>query len=287
LPASLALPLQFLFDGRAPEQARDAAARIERIREQLAARSDVFQYQVGVSELGPTRWPERAQASNDAPVITFRTLATSMSVTPQWGMFLHLCAESFKARVIVEMGACVGISSAYLASASTHPRFITLEGSSTLAPIAAETLASISSNAEVVTGRFEETLEPLLQRLDREPAKIDLAFVDGHHDEAATLHYVDTLLPHLAENALVVLDDIHLYAEMWRAWQTVSALPRVATAVNVGRFGLLVIAPHAGPALQFDLARYTGWWPVGGARGESVRNASQRVQFTGANASRR
>ena len=95
---------------------------------------------------------------------------------------------------------------------------------------------------------------------------MDVAYIDGHHEEEATLHYVRTLLPHLSREALVVLDDIHLYAGMWRAWQSVASLRGVAAAVNVGRFGLLMWNGGDAIAAQYDLARYTGWWRVGGER---------------------
>ena len=59
---------------------------------------------------------------------------------------------------------------------------------------------------------------------------IDLAYVDGHHDDAATLHYVALLAPHLSRGGCIVLDDICLYEEMWRAWTQVSAMPGVSVA---------------------------------------------------------
>ena len=62
--------------------------------------------------------------------------------------------------------------------------------------------------------------------LDR-TGSVDVVYIDGHHGEAVTVHYVRTVMAHLASEALIVLDDIHLYREMWRAWQTVSAMPEV------------------------------------------------------------
>jgi hypothetical protein len=53
--------------------------------------------------------------------------------------------------------------------------------------------------------------------------------VDGHHEEAATLHYVAAISPHLSPAALIILDDIYLYEGMWRAWQALSSAAHVAT----------------------------------------------------------
>ena len=98
----------------------------------------------------------------------------------------------------------------------------------------------------------------------------DVVFIDGHHDELATLHYVQTVAPFLSSEALVILDDIHLYVEMWRAWERLRSMPGVAAAVNTGRFGLLVWTGSATVARHYDLARYTGWWRVARSRHETT-----------------
>ena len=66
--------------------------------------------------------------------------------------------------------------------------------------------------------------------------------------------------------ALLILDDIHLYEEMWRAWQCVSTMSGCSAAVNLGRFGVLVRDEAADRPRLYDLSRYTGWWPVRGSR---------------------
>lgn len=127
-----------------------------------------------------------------------------------------------------------------------------------LAAIARQTLAAVTETAEVVVGTFAETLPATLERL----GAIDLAFIDGHHEEAATLRYVEAIEQHMSRGP-IVLDDIHLYEGMWRAWQTLLSYRRF-TAVNVGRFGLLVHGEGYGHS--YDLSRYTGHWRVGPAR---------------------
>ena len=219
------------------------AQRIETLRAALAGRAEKFQV---------------SGRTDPRHAATARYLAEVASVPRRWGMFLHLCAEAFEARTIVELGACFGISGAYLASARPHPRLITIETSAALATIAEATLASVTDRAEVVRGTFEETLQGVLDRA----GSVDVVYIDGHHGEAVTVRYVHAVMAHLASEALIVLDDIHLYREMWRAWQTVSSMPEV-TAVNVGRFGLLVKGASLG---RYDLARYTGRWRVGGSR---------------------
>ena len=185
-------------------------------------------------------------------------------------MFLHLCAQSFEARAILELGTCLGISGAYLASVPSRPRLVTLEGSTALASLAETMLAAMSCRADVVRGPFENTLQGALHRVAAENLAVNVAYIDGHHDEAATLHYVRTVVEHLSSEALVVLDDIHLCSEMWRAWRRLASMPGVAAAVNVGRFGLLVWRGGDATPAGWDLSRYTGRWRVGGSRREAM-----------------
>lgn len=77
----------------------------------------------------------------------------------------------------------------------------------------------------------------------------------------------------------MVLDDIRLYEEMWRAWTEVSAMPGVSAAVHVGRFGILVWDDRAATPMSFDISRYTGRWPIGPARGHRDRHLTPRMSF--------
>jgi len=262
LPPRLGEPLRFLFSGECSATARDASVRIEELRANIAARSDRFDFTYTPTPLGMARWLE----TNERGPISCRRLAEVASVSRRWGTFLHLCAEAFEARTILEMGACVGISGVYLASASSAPRLVTIDGSPALAPIARETIAAVSPRATLIQEPFESGLDRALALVEG----IDVAFIDGHHDELATLHYVQAMAPFLSSEALVILDDIHLYVEMWRAWERLRSMPGVAAAVNTGCFGLLVWDGSATVARHYDLARYTGWWPVGRSRHETI-----------------
>jgi predicted O-methyltransferase YrrM len=256
-PAHLAPPLEFLFTGRLEPFERELARDIERLRGEIAARRERYRFELGSPEHGMSRWPVVADDSWTGPHITSAQLANAVSVPSRWGMFLHLCAEAVAARTILELGACVGISGAYLASVRSCRQFVTVEGSAPLAKIAESSLARFSKRATVIQGPFENTLREALDRLG---GALDFAFVDGHHSEPATLHYVRTLLPHLANPALVVVDDISLYDEMQRAWKTLTAMEGVAVAINAGRVGILVCESGAARPRTFDLSKYTGWW---------------------------
>jgi predicted O-methyltransferase YrrM len=301
LPAFLVEPLRVLLHGRCPESARSIVDRIERRRHAVAASGRRYRFEQHDSPHGFVRW--LVDASSDAPsdasaasagthprsspvtspnasssaspadvLVSSRWLAESVSLNERWGLFLHLCATHASARTILELGACIGISGAYLASSPACTRLITIEGSPAIARLAEETLSdvSLSNRATVIEGVFDDALPRVFERLAAERRTIDFAYVDGHHDYAATLHYVALLKPHLSRGACIVLDDICLYAEMWRAWTEVSAMPGVSAAVHVGRFGILVWDDRASTPLTFDISRYTGRWPIGPARATAI-----------------
>jgi predicted O-methyltransferase YrrM len=264
LPAELLEPLRFLFTGREPAEAANAARVIEGIRAELASEPGVYERHIAPSRFGTASWVERTDNRNLPAPITTRRFAEGISIPRRWGVFLHLCAEAIGARVILEMGSCLGISGAYLASAKQRPRLVTLEGSTALASIARRTLSAVSDSYEVVQGGFEQTLGPALERLAQENAAIDLAYIDGHHESGALMHYLATVAPHLSSHSLVVIDDIYLYRDLWEAWRAIPSRFPIAAAINVGRFGLLILGN--GPARHFDLSRYTGSWRIGGVR---------------------
>lgn len=285
LPPFLVEPLRVLLTGRCPDSARSVVDRIERRRDAIAASDRAFRFVYHESPHGFVRWlidatPDASDASsNTTPgasskqeIVTSRWLTESVSLNERWGLFLHLCATHASARTILELGACIGISGAYLASSPACTRLFTIEGSPAIARVAEETLAdvSVSSHATVIEGVFDDALPRIFERLAAERRTIDLAYVDGHHDYAATLHYVALLAPHLSRGGCIVLDDICLYEEMWRAWTEVSAMPGVSAAINVGRFGILVWDDRTVTPLSFDLSRYTGRWTVGPARATAL-----------------
>lgn len=250
LPEQLAPPLRFLFDGIVPPRAQEVARAIEERRVAFAHRGERFRFVADAD--GEGRWPEAAPEGE----LTASWLAHNVSVPPRWGMFLHLAAAN--ARSIFEMGTCIGISGAYLASAPSQPTLLSLEGSSSLASIAERTLAPITNRATILRGSFAKTFPRALALLP----SLDLAYVDGHHEEAQTIAYVTALLGKLDDGGLIVLDDISLWSGMRRAWRSVAALNGISVAVDTGRFGLLLRERSATGARYDDLSRYTGWWPV-------------------------
>jgi predicted O-methyltransferase YrrM len=258
LPLELEEPLRVLLGRGAPPSVRAVQDRVEEARAAVAARSDRFRF-----HREPSAPDVRWAVLDDAGDLTAAWFAEHVSISKRWATFLHLLAEAVGARTVLELGACIGVSSAYLASARDVTTFVTIDASPDLARLARETLAHVTDDARVVVGRFDEVLPAEIALLS-----IDLAYVDGHHDGAALRRYVDAIAPKVVPGGVLVLDDIRLYREMWESWQVLSAGPGLRAAVDLGHFGLLVRDPAAlaGEALHVDLSRFTGRWPVGPSR---------------------
>jgi predicted O-methyltransferase YrrM len=90
---------------------------------------------------------------------------------------------------------------------------------------------------EVVRGRFAATLDGVLERI----APVDYAFVDGHHDEQATLDYVERITAVASPGAVLVVDDVRWSDGMARAWSRIAEGERVGLAADLGNVGVVVL----------------------------------------------
>jgi predicted O-methyltransferase YrrM len=202
-----------------------------------------------------TRWFARIGAERDRLVrsdepltetrgqvqSTVGVVARKASVSPAHAWTLWQLTRSAKARRVLEMGTCVGVSGSYLAAASgTGPEggtLRTLEAHEDRAVVARDTFARLGfTDAEVVVGTFRRTLPGVL---DDDP--FDLVFVDGHHDGDATLAYVDAIRAACRPGAVLVLDDITWSDSMAEAWTEVQRRLAASAHADLGRVGVVVL----------------------------------------------
>ncbi len=168
-------------------------------------------------------------------------LCRAASKTPRWSLLLFEIVRACRPARCLELGTCLGISAAYQAAAlqlNGRGSLLSLEGSEPRARLAQENLSKLAlDNATVVTGRFQDVLPEVLE----EHAPFDHVFIDGHHQEDATLAYFDQIAPCLSPGAIVVLDDIGWSAGMQRAWQAVRARRGVSASIDLFLVGVCVV----------------------------------------------
>ena len=240
LPKQFFILLSFLFKKSLSDEDKRVFSKVERIREQIAD-SDKL--------LTPILMDHNIER-------TAFEIAKKSSVSPEWGMFLYLCAKSFQARTILELGSSAGVSGCYLASAPSCAKFITIEGSSDLATLAEHNIRQVNTQIRVINARFDEVLGNVLDDLTN---RIDLVYIDGPKEQAETLHLFRMIIPKLNNESIVIFDDINWSEDMQRLWQTVCQWEGLAYAIDVGRFGVCLWYGNKKKPVNIDFSLFTGW----------------------------
>lgn len=163
-------------------------------------------------------------------------IARYAAKSPKYGKLLFRLANYFNPEDILELGTSLGISTAYLGSARTEARVITLEGAPEISAIALETFRQTGlTNIELVNGNFDDTLGPALLGLK----KLDMAFIDGNHRKEPTLRYFSQCLTRTHPGSVLVFDDIHWTREMQSAWKEIIAHPAVTLSIDLFFLGVV------------------------------------------------
>lgn len=133
----------------------------------------------------------------------------------------------------------MGVSASYQGAAlelNGFGRLVTIEGRPEVAAIASRTIASLAlgSHVDARVGWFAEVLDDVLSEID----DLDYAFIDGHHEGAATLDYFRRISPRLEGGGIVVIDDIAWSNDMRAAWDAIRSDDGTADAVDLGQLGV-------------------------------------------------
>jgi predicted O-methyltransferase YrrM len=186
-------------------------------------------------------------------VMTIGHFCRRASQPPFWSLLLFKLIRQLKPSVCLELGTAIGISASYQAAAlklNSLGRLVTLEGSESLGNVAKQNFEILGlDNVSVVIGRFQDNLANVLK--EYEP--IDFVFIDGHHDEKATLSYFGQIYPSLSKRAAVIFDDIAWSEGMKKAWAAIEADSRVGTSINLGRHGICRIDSKNGATQHLRL----------------------------------
>jgi predicted O-methyltransferase YrrM len=260
LPRQLEPPLYFLVTRRLDEEDRVRCDAVERLRDQLAARAGEtvsIYYSPKPGTAGAVATAEMRPQHGEVQQFDLERVARQTSVGREAGRFMYLVARSTRARTILELGACAGIASSYLASSGCD-RFVGVEGSPELAAIARSNVQQIKPDAEIVAALFDDALDEL-----NWPDGIDAVWIDGHHEKVATLHYFQRLQPHLNPGAFVFFDDIRWSHDMFDMWQEVQQADGLAHTVDLGGIGLGIWGGQGARPRHWDLSDLRGRPEIG------------------------
>jgi predicted O-methyltransferase YrrM len=230
--------------GRIPAEERDWSARIEAYRRQLHASTAELTWPTLRAVPGlPARGHEidldlqrTGQVGQEAGLINIPRL---------WGLFVMRLVRELAPGSCLELGTGFGVSALYQAAAlelNGRGRLVTIDAAESRVRMAMQAAADLElGRVEFRVGRIRDLLDDELRRAQ----PIDFGYVDANHSEAATLHYFERFLPHLAATAVLAFDDIAWTPEMRRAWSRIVADERVTLAVAIHRIGVCLLTPRS------------------------------------------
>lgn len=267
LPRSLREAIAFIVTGTCEVDTVGVAAQAESRRLQIASegqRKVPIWYSPKPGSSGTD--PDLEPLPGEVMEFTMERIAKT-GKDQKWGSVLYLLGKGFRSEYGLELGSCAGISALYLSSIPTMKRLVTVEGSEALSEIAKQSVSE-RSNVEVLNMRFEEAIANIHEKL---PHPIDFAYIDGHHEKVATLHYFNKIIPHLKPGALVIFDDISWSHDMREAWDSLSQRKDFSHTIDLGEVGVCVMRDRTSsddaPPRHWDLQPIIGRRPIGDPAG--------------------
>lgn len=144
--------------------------------------------------------------------------------------------QNRKPQTMLELGTSLGLTSIYMAKANKEGELISVEGSSEIAEVARKGFEKFDcKNITQIVGKFDEVLPKIL----KENSIIDFAFIDGNHQEAATIHYFNQLVQRVNTDSILIFDDIHWSKGMENAWEQIKDHSSVTLSIDLFEMGLV------------------------------------------------
>jgi hypothetical protein len=268
LPPRFRIPLLFLLKKKISEEDLLIVTKVEAIRTEMANRGNVeLEIYTSPSSDGSRRMSSLGEKPTPGEVrkIPLKDIAHTVSISKYWGTFLFLCANVIRARTILELGSCAGISGCYLASGKDCSKLITIEGSPVLVALAESNIRQVTDHFVVVNALFDTGLDKILPTLEE---KLDLVYIDGQHERTAMLYYFGRLTPHLNSGSIILFDDIHWSPDTLEGWQILSGWKGLAYSINLGRCGMCIWDGETTKPKNYDLSFYTDLWKKGKPPGD-------------------
>ena len=253
VPRYLRKPFLYLLTKRIQDKrVEEISFKIENIRKELASRTG--EIPIYLSPKPDTSTDNIIPKHGPIGMFSYEKIAHT-GEKAYWGVFLHLCARETRAKTIVELGSCAGISASYLGASPYCKKLLSVEGSPELAKIAKETTAQVSNVIEIVNCLFDQAIDDYLPKLE---LPVDFCFIDGHHEKKATIHYFNRLRPYLRDGSIVVFDDISWSYDMRDAWTELVKESCFSHCFDLGIVGLCIYSETSRKPVYWDLQKILG-----------------------------
>ncbi len=199
--------------------------RIETIRKELLRDKSSIQ----LNDLGS------GTKSKTNTITTVADIAKRSSAPKYKAQLLHRLTAYLKPETAIELGTSLGISTMYIASGFDKVKVYSIEGDTTLSKLAIENFNKIGlANVNQINGDFDAKLPEVLSEVQN----VGIAYIDGNHNEEATLRYFKLLLAKANGDTLIIFDDIRWSKEMENAWNNICADENVSISIDMFDCGL-------------------------------------------------
>jgi predicted O-methyltransferase YrrM len=180
-----------------------------------------------------------------------KQIAKNALKSPRLAQLIYRLAKDNHPDQILELGTCLGLTTAYLAKAVPTAQVISIEGCPQTAAVAAQNFKDLQlKNVELQVGNFDT----ILPGLTESKAKLDFVYIDGNHRKEATLNYFRLCLPKVHENSVLIFDDIYWSKGMKEAWAEIKQHPDVRITIDLFWIGLVFF--RSGQAKEHFKLRY-------------------------------
>ena len=165
-----------------------------------------------------------------------RQIAKNALKSPKLAQLIFRLTKNVDPKIVIELGTCLGITTAYLAKACPNAKILSIEGCPETAAVAKQNFKDLElKNIELHTGNFDFILPDLIAK----QPNLDLVYVDGNHRKEATINYFKWCLPKISANSLLIFDDIYWSKGMKEAWSEIKNHPDVALTIDLFWIGLV------------------------------------------------
>ena len=167
-------------------------------------------------------------------------IATVAVKPPEQAQLLFRIICYFKCKKILELGTSLGITTMYMAAASSHESCITLEGCSETANVARENFRKLGMTDILL---IECNISEQLENIFKEYGSQDFIFIDANHRYNALIQYFDLCINNCFDKSVIVIDDIYWSTGMQKGWKEIKNHPRVTATIDIFHMGIVFLNP--------------------------------------------
>ncbi len=149
-------------------------------------------------------------------------------------LLLAFWTRKRQARVILELGSCVGLNAIIIGQKNPQATVLSIEGDKTLYTLARRLVRILDQeNVVFINDLFDSVLPEILDAF--QPSVI---FIDGNHSMQGTLAYFEQICRTVKPKVYIIIDDIDWSKGMREAWKKISC-KRIKNKTSFVKFGIV------------------------------------------------